>query len=115
MMRADLFILNYNGSSYVLDSIASFLEAVKHSSHECQLIVIDNSSTDDSVQLINRTYPEVKILKMKNRVLCSFNEACAQSKAKIVFLLNNDLKADSESLDPAIDLFVKLGNLFMVS
>lgn len=114
-MRVDLFILNYNGASYALDSIASFLEAIKRSSYECKLFVIDNSSTDNSVELIRRQFFNVKILSMKNRVLCSFNEAARGSNADVVFLLNNDLKVASDSLDHAIRLFQNHNDLFMVS
>src|SRR3990167_6008271 len=92
-MRVDLFILNYNGEKYVLPCIDSFLQAMRNSKHDCQLIVIDNSSTDQSVASIKNRYPSVRVMSMPNRVLCSFNDVVLQSKADIVFLLNNDLRA----------------------
>src|SRR3989338_1914465 len=114
-MRVDLFILNYNGEKYVLPCIDSFLQAMRNSKHDCQLIVIDNSSTDQSVASIKNRYPSVRVMSMPNRVLCSFNDVVLQSKADIVFLLNNDLRATPECIDPMVDIFVTHPDTFLVA
>lgn len=114
-MEADLFLLNYNGAEFILDTVKSFREAVRNSRHQCQLFVIDNESTDNSVSLIEQTYCSVPILKMPNRFLCSFNEAAKQSRADIVFLLNNDLIADPYFIDPVLSLFETKEDAFLVA
>lgn len=115
-MRTDFFILNYNGSGFVAECIQSFLQATKHSRHDCRVVVIDNKSTDDSIALIQKSFPDVRILDMQeNRVLCSFNDATAQSDADIVFLLNNDLKADPYLIDPMISVFENNEDAFLVT
>lgn len=115
-MRADLFILNYNGADFISQTIESFLEAVRRSSYRCQLIVIDNKSEDQSVSLIKRTYDSLPVMEMgENRVLCSFNKAVERSRADIVFLLNNDLKADPNFIDPVIRCFETYQDAFLVA
>jgi len=115
-MNVDLFILNYNGAGFVGECIHSFSEAVKNSNYDCRVVVIDNKSTDESVAFIKKAYPNVHLLLMsQNRVLCSFNNAASQSNADIVFLLNNDLKADPFSIDPMVSVFQENKDAFLVT
>jgi len=107
-VKAELFILNYNGAAYIANTIRTMLISVARSSYPCHLTVIDNVSTDESVALIRERFPSIQTNRMKeNRVLCSFNEAVKQSEADIVFLLNNDLTADPDFIDPLINTFLE--------
>lgn len=115
-MYVDIFVLNYNGADYILDCISSLLLSLKNSRHNCQLSIIDNHSTDHSVQIIKDKFPEVEIVSMaENRVLCSFNDVVRQSKADLVFLLNNDLKADPFFIDPLVMVFQENKDVFLVA
>ncbi len=114
-MKVQLFVLNYNGFHYISDCIESLVIAIKNSKHECQLTVIDNESTDKSVEIIEQKFPSINLMKCKNRVLCSFNEAVKTSKASIVFLLNNDLKVDPFFIDPLISVFNEHENVFLAA
>lgn len=114
-MKVDLFVLNYNGAEYISECMNSLSEAVKHSAHDCRLFMIDNSSADESISIIQKKFPNIKILPMENRLLCSFNVATAQSQADVVFLLNNDLKADPAFIDPVISIFEKNKDAFLVT
>ena len=115
-MKAELFILNYNGAAYIANTIRTMLISVARSSYPCHLTVIDNVSTDESVALIRERFPSIQTNRMKeNRVLCSFNEAVKQSEADIVFLLNNDLTADPDFIDPLINTFLEKKDAFMTA
>ena len=114
-MNVDLFVLNFNGAEYIVECLNSLILAIKNSKHSCNLYVIDNESTDESVKIISERFPNLKIWKMKNRVLCSFNEAAERSKADVVILLNYDLKVDSNFIDPLIAPFQNDKSIFMVT
>ena len=114
-MKIDLFILNYNGASYIEEAIRSFVVAINHSRHMCKLNIIDNSSTDESLEIIRRSFPEIAVFPMENLFLCSFNKAVAASQADIIFLLNNDLKADPFFIDPMVSIFETHKDVFMSS
>lgn len=115
-MRVELFVLNYNGAHYISDCIDSFLQAIRNSSHECCLSMIDNKSADDSVRVIRSKFQEVNVIPMEeNRVLCSFNKAAARSQAEIVFLLSNDLKAGPFFIDPILSVFLEKQDVFLVA
>ena len=53
-------ILNWNGAKY----LKQFLPSVIDHSPEADVIVIDNCSTDDSIQLLNNNYPAVKSIQL---------------------------------------------------
>ena len=115
-MRIELFVLNYNGEEYIVDCIESLFRAIEKSSHECWLSVIDNCSADQSVPLLQNRFPQLRIHSMaQNNVLCSFNEPVAQSEADIVFLLNNDLKAEPDFIDPLVSVFEKADDAFFAA
>ncbi len=115
-MRIELFVLNYNGAEYIVDCVESLFQAIDKSSHACQLFVIDNCSTDQSLPLLQSRFPQLRIHSMaQNNVLCSFNEPVAQSEASIVFLLNNDLKAESNFIDPLVSVFQKADDVFFAA
>jgi N-acetylglucosaminyl-diphospho-decaprenol L-rhamnosyltransferase len=115
-MTAELFILNYNGERYIANTIDSMLAAIARCNHACSLTIIDNVSTDQSVALISKRYPNLRLLRMnENRVLCSFNDAVGNSDADVVFLLNNDLTADPNFIDPILQVFKDKQDTFLVA
>ena len=74
------------------------------------MVVVDNASSDDSVQMIQRQFPQVKLIK--NPVNAGFSKANNQGiryalsqDAKYVVLLNNDVEiTDERWLDELISI-----------
>ena len=59
-------------------------------------MVVDNASEDDSVDLLRREYPEVKIIQLEANCFFSgaVNEGIKRSCGEIVVLLNNDTEVE---------------------
>jgi len=115
-MRIDLFVLNYNGSEYISKCLTSIVEAARVSSHECQLAVVENCSSDGSIEVVHREHPSLPVIEMdQNLVLCSFNKVVRDSRADIVFLLNNDLMVDPSFIDPIAKIFAEHKDAFLVA
>jgi GT2 family glycosyltransferase len=113
-MKAEIFVLNYNGRDLLLECLPSILEAAKRSPHPCRVTVIDNCSADDSVGVLRRAFPEAAVLvPERNLVLCSFNEAVKKSDADVVLLLNNDLKVEKDFVAPLLEVFEKHADAFL--
>ncbi|MCL4458491.1 MAG: glycosyltransferase family 2 protein [Chloroflexi bacterium] len=88
-MFASVIIPNWNGARLLptcLDSLRS--QTYRH----FETIVVDNGSTDDSVQLITQHYPEVVLIKLpQNRFFSgAVNEGIRRSRGEIIAVLNND-------------------------
>lgn len=108
-MDVHLLVLNYNGRALLADCLPSIAEAARRYVDDgfgaARVTVIDNSSTDDSVAWLRRSFPEVEVRLEPNRGLCSFNAAAAAAAAPVVVLLNNDLRLDAASLEPLVRPF----------
>ncbi|MEM4849151.1 MAG: glycosyltransferase, partial [Ignisphaera sp.] len=58
-------ILNYNG----LEHLKTCLNSVLNTDYpNFEVIVVDNGSTDGSVEFIKNTYPSVKLLRLSRNI-----------------------------------------------
>lgn len=102
-MRIPLLVLNYNGRRLLAECLPSLLAAAAASRHDCRVVVVDNSSTDDSLAFLAAQFPEVEVLRQSNRGLCSYNRALAALNDSLAILLNNDVKLDEGCIDPLVE------------
>ena len=95
-----VIILNWNGEKL----LAEFLPSVV-STTPCELadiIVADNGSTDGSVDLLQKAFPQVKLLKFdKNYGYAEgYNRAIEQTNYRYTVLLNSDVATSEGWLEP---------------
>lgn len=102
-MKVSVVILNFNGE----DLLQQFLPSVvKHShSEDVEVFVVDNCSTDNSLQILEQ-YPEVKLIALPENYgfAKGYNVALQQIDAKYVVLLNSDVEVSENWLQPMIEL-----------
>lgn len=92
MAKVSIVIPNYNGIKYV----ETCLDALKKQTmKDVEILVIDNGSTDGSLELVQEKYPEVALVSMgTNTGFCgAVNEGIRRSQSPYVLLLNNDTQA----------------------
>ena len=89
---AAVLVLNYNGRDLLGECLPSVLRAAAVSRHDCRVWVIDNASSDGSVEFLAREFPGVGVIRRPNWGLCSFNEVLAGWSCPVAVLLNNDVK-----------------------
>lgn len=99
----DVIVLNYDGGGLVAECLPSIVRATAASRHRCRVIVVDNGSTDGSDEFIARELPQIELRRLPNRGLCSFNTVLRESSARVAVLLNNDVKAAHDALDPLVE------------
>lgn len=90
-------IVNWNGRGV----IGECLDALRAQSFkDFEIIVVDNGSTDDSVDFIKRYYPEVRLIELsENRGFAGGNnEGIKIAKGKFIAFLNNDAVPDPDWL-----------------
>ena len=113
-MKVRVLVLNYNGEPLLKRYLPSLVSAVKRSSHECSLSVVDNASTDSSRQTAAQM--GVGWVPMnKNRVLCAYNEAAKQFDEDVLIFMNNDIEVEEDFIDPLIAPFQKDPDVFFVT
>jgi len=84
-----IIIVNYNGKKY-LEKCLDSLKKITHSNIE--IILVDNNSTDDSIEFVKNEYPKVIIIKLdRNYGFAEPNNIGAKnSKGDYLLFLNND-------------------------
>lgn len=88
--RISVCIANYNGMNVLGDCIDSVLAQTTDA--QVEIIVHDDASTDDSLQLLRERYPQVELIASDANVgFCiANNRMVAQAQGEFVLLLNND-------------------------
>ncbi|MDF2552471.1 MAG: glycosyltransferase family 2 protein [Chryseobacterium sp.] len=100
-----IVILNWNGKNW----LEKFLPSVISYSQNAEVYVIDNFSTDDSVNFLQTQFPTVKIVRNdKNYGFAGgYNEGLKSIDAEFYCLLNSDVEVTENWVDPILDLFKK--------
>lgn len=99
-MKVAVAILNWNGKKW----LEQFLPFVTMHSQTAEIYIIDNASTDDSINFLCQTYPHVKqIILDKNYGFAEgYNKGLAQIAADYYILLNSDVQPTSHWIEPII-------------
>ena len=97
-----IIVLNYNGKKFLKDCFDTLLSCTYP---KLELIMVDNSSTDDSVALISENYKQVKIIQTGSNSGYSkaYNISFKQAKGKYFILLNNDVKVEPDWIEPLVE------------
>lgn len=98
-MRCDVSVIipNYNGENFIANCLDSMMVQSFSEFGHMEIIVVDDCSTDASVEII-KTYKNITLLE--NSVNSGFDKSVNQgilaSRGKYCLLLNNDVVADSD-------------------
>lgn len=90
MIHSSIILVNYNGSLFLHDCLNSVERFV--SSLNTEVIIVDNCSTDNSVEIIKNSFPSVKLI-CSNRNLGfsrANNLAVKYSKGTHLLFINTD-------------------------
>ena len=96
-------IVNWNTRHLVLRLLASLSASNEGSAHELELIVVDNNSSDGSVEAIRREFPGVKLVaQAENRGFPGgVNPGFRVATQPLVLLLNSDAETSRASIEEA--------------
>jgi hypothetical protein len=93
MAKSTVVIPNYNGIKYIEACLESIYGGTVK---DLEVIVVDNASTDGSMELVRDKFPRVKLIVNKENTGFSHavNQGIRDSKTTYVILLNNDTRAE---------------------
>ena len=101
-MKCSVIILNWNGAEMLRRYLPSVVE---HTQIEgCEIIVADNGSTDNSLQVLKEEFAQVKTIVLdKNYGFAEgYNRAIEQVDSQYVVLLNSDVEVTDGWLMPLL-------------
>jgi GT2 family glycosyltransferase len=99
-----IILVNYNGADVLIDCLNSLEKFIPQDN--CEIIVVDNNSQDNSVDILNDKFPRIKLIKLpKNVGFGAGNNAGVKvAKGEFIFLLNTDTILESNILPHLIEL-----------
>lgn len=101
MEKTAVIILNWNGAQM----LRTYLPSVIAHTKGAEIIVADNGSTDDSLEVLAQEFPSVKtiVLDTNYGFAEGYNKAIEQVESDYVVLLNSDVEVTEGWLSPLLD------------
>ena len=98
-----IIIVNFNTAKLVCDCLESIPQGIKKNSYA--IIVVDNGSKDNSVQIIRKQFPDITIIENTRNLgfAGANNQALKIADSRYYLLLNSDTIITSEAIDKTID------------
>jgi len=98
MKNFSIIVPNYNGLVFLRPCFDSIYE---QTFKDYEIIMVDDASTDRSIEFVKSSYPSVRIVQMrKNSGFAKVvNEGIKHARGKYVFLLNNDTCLEQRCLE----------------
>ncbi|MDC1023638.1 glycosyltransferase family 2 protein [Nitrosopumilus sp.] len=89
LSKVSIIIVNYNGKELLKKCLDSLFK-IKYDNFE--VIIVDNNSTDNTIEFITKNYPSIQILKLdSNKGFAEPNNLAAKiTKGDFLLFLNND-------------------------
>jgi GT2 family glycosyltransferase len=96
-------IINYNTKGWLDSCLESIVKAPPLAGFE--IMVVDNGSSDGSVEHIKSRFPAVQVLENAGNLgyAGAANQALRTSRAKYVLILNTDTEVDSDAVDILVE------------
>lgn len=100
-MRPAVYIPNFNGSQL----IGRTLESLRAQSRPLDVVVVDNGSGDDSLELLHERFPEVTVLPLADNLGFgpALNRAVREHPADPLIFLNNDVECEPRFVEALLD------------
>lgn len=113
-MKVTVVIPNYNGKHFMEPCLKS-LE--KQTFRDFQTVVVDNASSDGSIEYMKEHYPEIKVIAFNKNYGFSkaVNAGIQYADTPYVILLNNDTAADPYYIEEMVKAVEKSDRIFSVS
>ena len=102
MKSTAVVILNWNGTKHLRRFLPSVIE---NTPVAVRIIVADNGSTDDSLEVLRCEFPSVEIICLDRNYGFAegYNQALAQVDAEYCVLLNSDVETPQCWLEPLVE------------
>ena len=100
-MRPAIYIPNFNGAA----QLGRALRGLREQTRPVEVVLVDNGSGDDSVELARRELPEVRVVEMGRNLGFgpALNRAVAEVAGDPLILLNNDAEPEPRFVEALLN------------
>lgn len=106
-MDLSIIIVNYNTKEFLKGCLKSIYETAKNIKFE--ICVVDNASDDDSAQMVESNFPDVKLIKNKENFgfAKANNQGIETSTGRYILLLNPDVIVYPGAIEKMVEFMDK--------
>lgn len=103
-MKTAVVILNYNGEELLRKYLPTAIKYAQNA--ECEIVVADNHSSDNSLKVLAEEFPQVRVITLDQNYgfAQGYNLALQQVNSDYYILCNNDIELRSDAVTPLISL-----------
>jgi GT2 family glycosyltransferase len=107
-------VISYNGIDFIADCINSLKAEL--AGYTGEIIIIDNNSTDGSLEYIEKHHPDVRLIKNKRNLgfARAVNQGIEAARYEFLWLLNQDLRIRPECLKILLECYHTLDRPGMI-
>ena len=107
MFSVSVVIPTYNGRDLLLKNLPPLFEALAMIDAASEVIVIDDASSDDSIQILERQFPSVIVMRNERNIgfAETINRGIFAARHDIVFAVNNDVMVEPDVLQKILPRF----------
>ncbi len=102
-MDLSIIILNWNNKGVIFDCLGSVFREIENL--DAEVIVVDNGSTDGSLELIKKNYQKVVLIENKENFLFAKgnNQGVGKAKGKWIMTLGSDTIIQKDAIKLLLD------------
>lgn len=110
MLDISVVILNWNNKDVIRECLSSLFNELKGINSE--VIVVDNGSTDGSLEIIKQKFPTVKLVENKTNLgfAKGVNQGISDASGEYILLLGSDTELKKDSVKILMRRLQDLGN-----
>lgn len=101
-MTVTVIIVNFNTKSLLINCLNSLFISLKKfiDKNEYEVIVVDNGSSDNSIEAVGKYYPAVRLIRNSDNLgfAKANNQGIRIARGKYILLLNSDTEVDYDTL-----------------
>jgi len=105
--KCSIIIPNYNGEKLMQQNLPAVIRECESFNNDCEVIVVDDASSDNSVKILQAQFASVKIVQHEiNKGFAEgIHSGVSAAKYELVFLLNSDVQPKSGCLNKLVKYF----------
>ncbi len=116
-MDVSVIIPTFNGAKLLPSTLEALAGAIAIASIDCEVIVVDDASSDNTVDLLRERFPWTRTMVNQSNqgFAASVNKGVQGASGKYSLLLNNDMVLEADALARLMEVMVGGDDIFAVT
>lgn len=117
MTKVSIITINYNGYRETAEFLDSAKASLSQNSYQYEMIVVDNASTHDDANRLEKEYPWIKLVRSERNLGFSGgnNLGAKHAMGDFYLFINNDVTFNSDMIEPLLARFAQDAKIGAIS